>query len=553
LTRLQQGEIVAIKGVGGYHLAAYPLHPAAVSKLRAIKNRDQQALALMVKSLKQAEEICEISASAAAWLTHPAAPIVICPRKPGIAWVHSLSPDTHDLGLFLPYSPLHRLLLNALSPLVMTSANLRDEPILYDESAPQTLCSELTPYVLGHNREIVRPCDDSLLALADTVPLFFRRSRGFVPRPLPFLGKKPAILAFGGDRKNTFCITQENHAYVSQHLGDLSSPRTLEHYRSEISKWCDFLNLTPAWRACDMHPEYFSSQEAMRSSAANRLLRIQHHHAHLAAVLGEHKLTSPVLGVAWDGTGYGPDETLWGGEFFQLTRAHCQRLASFQLIPLPGGEAAIHTPWKTALGLLHANGMPPEQPGLIEIFSSHSDLLPPLRRLLEIPELSPRSSGAGRLFDAVAACLGFDRPIAYEGQAAIWLQTLCHDVPLSVPPFPFELKEDGALWRLHWAPMLEALAQNLATNSSRPMLAARFHATLAEALLQTLKRLRDQTGLNQVVFSGGVFQNTRLIQLVKNRLSGEGFMLYWHLQLPANDGCLSFGQAIVAAELLAKD
>jgi len=546
---LRAGKIIAIKGLGGYHLACDAANEAAVQTLRARKGRAGKPFAVMCPDEATARRLCAIDAPALALLHSPAHPIVLCPVEAGYGLAPSVAPGLNTLGLFLPYTPLHALLLDEFGgPLVMTSGNLSDEPIAYRDEEARARLGHIADHFLGHNRPIHMACDDSVVRVRDGRPMFIRRARGYVPVPIELAEELPQVLACGGDLKNTFCLTRGVTALLSQHLGDLENAVTLHHYELAVRHFCDFYQVQPQVVAHDLHPDYHATRYA-HSLAGVPHCGVQHHHAHIAACMAEHRLIGPVIGVAFDGTGYGINGGIWGGEFL-LTEYHTfRRAAHLAEFALPGGEAAIRKPGRIALGLLLREGMSPEEaarrvPGMTALEANI------VAAQLERGLNAPATSSMGRLFDAVSALLGVCTEVRYEGQAAIELEVMSNAPDDGV--YPFHLAQDAlGVWQLEPAPLVMALLDDLQRDVDRPVIAARFHATIAGMTVAVCARLRDATGLTQVALSGGVFQNVRLCALVEAKLGALGFAVYQHRQVPCNDGGLSLGQAVVATRRFA--
>lgn len=550
LALLRSGHILAVKGLGGFHLCCDAAAPTAVARLRERKQRPHKPLAVMFRDLDEVAQHCLVTAAAAAALVSAARPIVVLPRRPDSGLSPLLSPDTDDLGAFLPYTPLHHLLLAAQSPLVMTSCNRSEEPIAADLGELGNLLGNVADAALDHDRPIRRRCDDSVMKLCGDRPLLLRRSRGHVPQPLPLPAAGPAVLACGADGKNTFCVTRDRVAFLSQHIGDLDELRAHLFYREAVADLLRLLRVVPGAVACDLHPDYLSTRFAVASGVAPRVA-VQHHHAHIAAVLGDHGLAGPVLGIALDGTGYGPDGTVWGGEFLRVTPGAFHRLGHFRQLPMPGGEAAIREPARMAFAWLHAV-LPPEtarQHALHLLPHLAPGDLRVLEQLLTQRLRTPLTSSAGRLWDAVSALLGHDAPITYEGQAAIRLQTLAQRHGPAAPyPSEVSVQPDGTV--LSFDAMLPALLADLGQGRTREELAARVHATLAAGIVTTAVRLGADHALDTVALSGGVFQNELLLSAVLAGLETAGLRVYVPRRVGLNDSCIAYGQAVVAAARL---
>jgi len=521
--RLLGGAIVAIKGLGGYHLACDATNEDAVERLRARKHREEKPLALMTVAPETLADIDEGEAEA---LRSPEGPIVLCRRRSDADVALAVAPGSRWLGLMLPYTPLHHLLLADVGrPLVMTSGNRTDEPIAIGDADARERLGDIADAFLAHDRTIHRRCEDSVVRVA--FPL--RRSRGMTPAPLPLPRTAPrAIVAVGAQLKATFCVARDAAAYLSPHLGDVDTEDALHAFRSDLRLFLDMLGTEPEVIACDRHPDYLTTHWAHEAADAlgAELMVVQHHHAHAASCLAEHRETGPVLAVVFDGTGYGEDGTLWGGEILRCDLASFERVAHLVPVPLPGGEAAIREPWRMAGSYLEAAGRPVP-----------FERWPLVRQSLQVN--APRSSGMGRLFDAVAAILGLRERVSYEGQAAIELEHLAGDVAAQ----PYACRVEHGL--IHGVDLLRAAHDDLAAGRPAPQIAAAFHEGVADAAAAACA---ETTEPRTVVLSGGTFQNVRLLTSVRRRLEAAGFRVIAHCRVPPNDAGISYGQAAVAAE-----
>lgn len=520
---LQTGAILAIKSLGGFHLACDAFNAAAVATLRARKHRPHKPLALMFRDVATVRQSCRLSEAEEAELLSPARPIVLL-RSATPTLQHAITPDFPSFGAFLPYTPLHHLLLQHFDALVMTSGNRAEEPIASDDAELPSVADA----VLSHNRPIAHKCDDSVVRLVNGQRQMFRRARGFVPHPIRLATHTPHILAVGGELKNTFCLARDGQAFLSQHIGDLKEFRTWDYFTHEIAEWQRLMRVTPSVIAHDLHPAYRSTRYALAHPAETKLA-VQHHHAHIASVLAEHGLHEPVIGVALDGTGYGPDGTIWGGEFLVADRAAYERVVHFKPYPLPGGDAAIQEPWRMAASVAICEGLPTDCPATI-------------RHLIETGFHAPPTTSAGRLFDAVAALLGLCGTATYEGQAAIRLEAAADPAERGVEPF------DLAAGVVDFGPTVRALVAGHDRGQPVGRLAARFHNTVAAAIRNVARQIRAARGLRVVALSGGVFQNERLLTTATAGLQEDGFTVFTNTRVPPNDGGLALGQAAVAAE-----
>ncbi len=515
---LRQGAIVAVKGLGGYHLACVAGDDDAVGRLRARKQRDQKPFAVMTSA---PELLVSLDAAERELLHSPARPIVLARRRPGAAVAAAVAPGTSWLGVMLPYTPLHHLLAADVgAPLVMTSGNRSDEPIAIADDDARDRLAGIADAFLGHDRPIHRRCEDSVVRAGFPI----RRSRGYAPASLalPVAARAP-ILAVGAELKSTFCVARDGAAFLSPHLGDLDTEAAYAAFRSDLELYLDMLGVAPQAIACDMHPDYLSTRWAHDRSPDP--VQVQHHHAHAAACLAEHGERGPALAVVFDGTGYGPDGTLWGGEVLRCDLREFERVAHLEPVPLPGGAAAIHEPWRTAAAYLERAGRPVPFPGW-----------PAVRPVLAVN--APVSSGMGRLFDAAAAVLGVRDRVTYEGQAAIELEQLAGDEDSA--PYPCGV-EAGVI---AGADLIRAVHDDLAAGRPLPQIAAAFHEGVAVAAAAACAAAGEP---KLVVLSGGTFQNVRLLRSVRRLLEERGFRVLSHARVPPNDGGISYGQAAIAA------
>jgi len=510
---LRAGSVLAVKGLGGYHLACDATNEAAVARLRARKAREEKPFAVLTA---RPDELARIAADERALLESPARPVVLVRRRES-PLAPSVAPGTRWVGLMLPYSPLHHLLAHDVGgPLVLTSGNRSDEPIAFDDAEARSRLAGIADAFLGHDRPIHRRCEDSVVRAGFPV----RRSRGHTPQALrlPVRAAQPLVAA-GAELKNTFCVARGNEAFLSAHLGDLESEAAYRAFRADLDLYLAMLGVEPELVAHDLHPEYLATKWALEQDA--ELEGVQHHHAHAASCLAEHGEEGPALALVFDGTGYGTDGTLWGGELLRCDLTSFERVAHLETVPLPGGEAAVREPWRVAAAYLERAGLPVpwERWRLV-------------RESLKVGP--PLACGMGRLFDAVAAVLGVREAVSYEGQAAIELEQLAGEAPAE--PYPWRFGESTELvTRCH--------AENLA---GRPAgeIAARFHETVAAGAAAACA---EAGGPGTVVLTGGTFQNLRLLAATTRRLERLGFRVLSHRRVPPNDGGVSFGQAAVAA------
>jgi hydrogenase maturation protein HypF len=551
---LRAGRVLAVKGIGGYHLACRADHEPAVAALRARKHREDKPFALMVRDLEAAGALVDLGADEIELLTGPARPIVLAGRRADAPVAASVAAGTPELGVMLPYSPLHHLLLaDAGAVLVMTSGNAADEPIAFRDGDALERLATIADLFLVHDRPIETRTDDSVVRMAavggSRRPAVLRRSRGHVPASLPLLGSGAPLLACGAELKNTFCLAKDGRAWVSHHIGDLESYETLCSFAEGVEHFQRLFDVTPRLVVHDLHPEYLSTKYAQDREGVE-LVGVQHHHAHLAAVLAEHRLDGPVVGAIFDGTGYGTDGTVWGGELLVGGLAGFERAGSLRPVRMPGGAAAIREPWRMACAwLAEAFGEPqPRPPALAELVDeSHWTAM---ARVAASPALSPATTSIGRLFDAVAALCGLCARITYEGQAAILLEAAAAAAGRDAGAYELALLRgeppDGRL-ELDPRAALRAIAADTSRGVPAGVVAARFHAGLADVAARACMAIADRFGLDSAVLGGGVFHNRLLLAALGGALEQGGLRVLTPERLPAGDGGISFGQAAVAA------
>lgn len=548
---LRDGKIVAVKGLGGFHLAADATNSEAVSLMRDRKRRVEKPFAVMVPDMEAAESICQISAEEGKALESIQRPIVLLRKKPHSPIVDQVAPFNHNLGVFLPYTPLHHLLLRAggLTALVMTSGNLSEEPIAIDNHEAVRRLHSLADFFLVHNRDILLRCDDSVVRVSKAVTRQLRRSRGFVPVPVFLKNEQPSVLAVGGELKNTVCLTKGKHAFLSQHIGDLENVESYSFFEEGIRHLERILEIEPSVIAHDLHPGYFSTQWARQRGGAH-VVGVQHHHAHIASCMAENHLEGRVIGIALDGTGYGSDGHVWGGEVLVAGYQGFERAAHLEYVPLPGGEAAIHEPWRMAVSfLLHHLGREFLKLNIpfVRALDTHKAGL--LIRMIEQGVNSPLTSSCGRLFDAVAALIGIRQCINYEAQAAIELEMAIDPSP-DTTAYPMDLIPDGHNWIIGSRPMFQCIIEDLLNEIPIGLISRRFHNGLAKALANLADLLRKRIGLARICLSGGTFHNVYLSEHLETQLRLAGFEVYAQHEVPAGDGGLSLGQAMVAGAML---
>jgi hydrogenase maturation protein HypF len=547
---LGQGRIVAVKGLGGFHLAADARQETAVQTLRERKGRVAKPFALMVRDLAEAERLCHLGHLERSLLLSRERPIVLARRRPESGVSPQVAPGHKYLGLLLPYTPLHFLLLeHAPAALVMTSGNLSEEPLVYRNQEARDKLSGLADAFLMHDRDIQVPCDDSVVRpLHDGTVVPFRRARGFVPAPLYLPLTSEPILGVGAEQKNTFCVAAHRVALLSQHLGDLDSVETFDYYQHAIAHFKALSRKDPVIVAHDLHPGYLSTRYA-RNLAGVSLVGVQHHHAHIAACLAENRRTEPVIGIALDGTGYGPDGTVWGGELLVADLARFTRAGHFACVRLPGGEAAVRDPGRMATAYLYAlyrEDFPRQAHRLDLSFAPLEGRI--LHRQLAEGFHSPLTSSAGRLFDAVAGALNVCRTRTYEGQPAMELEMAADEDEDGF--YPAAVKSEGDVLELDTRAIFAGVVADHQAGVATAAIAARFHNSLVRLLADACLQLRDRTGLGLVALSGGTFQNALLFSRLKRTLEAQGFEVLHHKLTPPNDGCIALGQVAVAAARL---
>ncbi|CAA9393581.1 MAG: [NiFe] hydrogenase metallocenter assembly protein HypF [uncultured Rubrobacteraceae bacterium] len=550
--------IVAVKGMGGYHLACDPFDAGAVRALRGRKARQDKPFGLMARDLTQVREFCRVGPEEEALLSSPARPIVLLERRDDDGVVEEVAPRQKTLGVMLAYTPLHHLLLHdAGIPLVMTSGNRSDEPIAYrDEEAFEQL-GEIADYFLIHDRPIHMRTDDSVMRVAERETYPIRRSRGYAPRPLSVaesFGRH--TLACGGELKNTFCVAKERRVFLSHHIGDLENYETLRSFREGVEHYCRLFDVQPELVAYDLHPEYLSTKYARELEEAGLpVVGVQHHHAHVASCLADNERPDEerVIGVALDGTGYGTDGAVWGGEFFEGSiRDGFVRRAHLEYAPLPGGSAAIRQPWRGAIAWLiglygeeEVSKLP-----LLVVREAGERNVGLISRLVEHGLNTPPTSSAGRLFDAAAALVGVpgSQCVTYEGQAAAELE-LAANGP-AARGYPFRLWPEDEGWVVETREILAGVVEDLLAGREAGEISSRFHRTMAEVVVAGCERIREAGGVSVVALSGGTFQNLLLLEQVVELLTGKGFAVYRHRRAPTNDGGLALGQVVLADRVL---
>lgn len=542
---LQGGKILGIKGLGGFHLFVDAKNESAIQRLRRRKQRPHKPFALMFPNLDSVKRISNLSPLESETLESPQAPIVLVSgNSEANSLAPSLAPCLNLLGVMLPYTPLHHLLLaKVASPLVATSGNRSEEPICVEESEALKRLTGIADFFLTHNRPIARPIDDSVVRCIGGKITVLRRSRGYAPLPLVQKNSFPGVLAVGGHLKNTVAFTLGEKIYLSQHIGDLGTDLARQAFSEVINRFEDFYEKKPTRLVCDLHNDYASTLYAQQRDS--KYMKVQHHHAHVVSAMMEHHLKGPVLGLAWDGTGLGDDGNIWGGEFLIATRMEFQRAAHLRPFPLPGGDQAIREPRRSALGIYEEmkcrDSAYPQQ-----AFSERELSL--LRQCIKRGLNSPKSTSMGRLFDAVAALLCQRSRQTFEGQAAMELESLASQSH-ATGSYPFKIIGKSMPFIVDWAPMMKNILEEIRLKVPRPSIARRFHFTLAEMALALVQKL----GIEPVILAGGCFQNKLLTETILEQMTKANIKVYRNQQIPPNDGGLALGQAGIAAAIMKKE
>lgn len=545
---LHHGAVVAIKGLGGFHLAVDATNPAAVEGLRRRKGRVDKPFAIMVPSLEAAGQFCELDDGARAALASPQRPIVLLRKKKACGIADAVAPRNRDLGLFLPYTPLHYLLLaeGNFCALVMTSGNRSEEPIAIDNAEAVERLRGLADVFLVHDREILLRCDDSVMRISGGCTRQMRRSRGYVPAPVLLGQTVPAVLAVGGELKNTICLTRGRHAFLSQHVGDLENLQAYGFFEEAIQHLENVLEIRPQVVAHDLHPDYFSTHWALKQGSLPRVA-VQHHHAHIASCMAENQLDSQVIGIVLDGAGYGTDGCVWGGELLVADYRGFERAGHLEYVPMPGGEAAIREPWRMAVSYLHRhfgrNFLNLQVPFVQQLDRGKLNLL---LQAVERRINSPLTSSCGRLFDAVSALAGIRGQVNYEAQAAIELE-MAMDPGANEPGYSLDIGEEDGQLILSTRTLFKELVADLRQGVQAGVISARVHRGLVDAWAAAAEILSRRTGLARVCLSGGSFHNRFLLERLQSCLAARHFQVFTHSEVPAGDGGLSLGQALVAA------
>jgi hydrogenase maturation protein HypF len=556
---LKEGKIIAIKGLGGFLLACDASNETAVKTLRERKRRLSKPFAIMVSNMNEIKKHCYVSSEEEKLLTSPQSPIVLMRWKADSSVSREVAPNLEYLGVMLPYTPLHHILLRDTGlPLVMTSGNLSEEPIAKDNDEALKRLSGIADYFLIHNRDIYSRYDDSVTMVERGISQLVRRARSYAPSPIHLTFNCRQILACGAEIKNTFCLTRDNYAFLSQHIGDMENIETLEHFKNTISLYERLFRIEPEIIACDLHPDYLSTKYAQELGESGiKLIPVQHHHAHIVSCMADNGLETPVIGVAFDGTGMGSDGHIWGGEFLVADYRSFNRVGHLEYLPLPGGDAAINRPYRITisyiLSLLGENILSQGLGFMAEVSEIETEII---NRQIEKGLNSPLTSSMGRLFDAVSALLGIRSEIDYEGQAAVELEMAayaCHceehsDEAISSDKesYPYRIIVNKEVKIVQLRNLLSAIIEDLKQGIFPRRISLKFHNTIAEMTNEMCQLIADETGINRVALSGGVFQNRLLLRKTIGLLENSGFQVFTHRQVPCNDGGISLGQAVIA-------
>jgi len=550
---LKRGAILAVKGIGGYHLAVDACNHDAVRRLRERKKRDEKPFAVMAANLETARELAYMNDMEERLMSSPEAPIVIVRKRSGTQLSMLIAPGNGWLGLMLPYAPLHHLLMrDAFKALVMTSGNISDEPASFEDDDALARLAGIADYFLLHDRPIHIRSDDSVMRIFQDRPLFYRRARGYAPRSVTLPFALQPILAAGAELKSAICLADGDHAVLSQHIGDLQNQSTFDSFSHTITHLSEILAIKPELVACDLHPDYLSTRFSEDSGIA--LARVQHHHAHLASCMAENGLDGDAIGVIFDGTGYGPDGTIWGGELLVGGYDGYRRAGHFRPLPLPGGDAAVREPWRMAMAYLYQAlgeaAFTLDHPVVRVLPEQDRDLF---ARMLRRGINSPMTSSCGRLFDAVAALLNLRHTVSYDGQGAIELEALAEEC--KSPPAPLSQRGEYTFnimphaeepLQLDFSPMIVEILADITAGVRSAVIAHRFHLSVASAATDACLQISQSTGLERIILSGGVFQNRLLTEMIYTALSNMGLNVFTHRLVPPNDGGIALGQAAIA-------
>lgn len=553
---LKNGAIVAIKGLGGYHLCCDASNEEAVSALRKRKRRPSRPLAVMIRDIQAVEKYALAGDGEKAKLESPEAPIVILNRKNTGRLAESVAPGMKTIGVMLPYTPLHHLLFmeSDLECLIMTSANPSGQPILYKDELAFQYLSGIADYFLIHDREILHPVDDSVIQLSGDHFGFLRRSRGYVPDPIKAAGEVNGIVAFGGQQKTTFAIGRNSQIFVGPHIGDLENIETISHYKNELNHLLKWIQIPQQTAVVDLHPTY-QTREILKDYSFKETIEVQHHHAHMASCMADNGLNEPVWGIILDGTGYGEDGNIWGFEIFHGNEKEYVRMAHLKYTPLPGGEKAIKEPWRNAVSMLISLLGSEGEILSVELFPQKKTEIEVIKTMIHKKLNSPLAGTCGRLFDAVSAICGVCENSSYDGEAAVKLSEFMKKDSGQIPTYEFAINHEQGLFSFDFSLMLKQISLDYLNGASADYISHRFHETIVQAIIHGMKRLMQHSGLNtrKVVLSGGSFHNLYLTSRLEAELPKLGIEVYSHKNIPCNDGGLSYGQLIIAAAKRGKE
>lgn len=545
---LKDGKIGAIKGLGGFHLACDATNNEVVTKLRRLKNREAKPFAIMSFNLEKIKQYCKLGKKEEKWLVNRARPIVLLKKKEDSLISSLVAPRNNYLGVMLPYTPLHYLLLkDNFTALIMTSGNIADQPIIGDNQEALEKLNGIADFFLLYNRDIFNRCDDSVIKIVNDGNEFFRRARGYVPYPIILDFKLKEVLALGGELKNTISFSKENYVFPSQYLGDLKSVETLDFLKESIENLEKIFRVNPEIIACDLHPDYLSTQFAEEIGAKKglKVVKVQHHHAHIVSCMAENNIKEKVMGVAYDGTGYGDDGKIWGGEFLLCGLKGYLRVGHLKYCSLPGGDKAIMEPWRMTYSYLYYIYGPKAKTLDINFIQRMDyDKLSIIEKMIDKNINSPLTSSCGRLFDAVSSLIGIRDEISYEGQAAMELESFCASGIKE--RYKFCIYKEGMEFIIDPQEIFIEIIKDLKEGIDKKIMAAKFHNTVAEFTLNLCGKIRKNSGINKIALSGGVFQNKYLTEKVVSLLEDKGFKVYTQRKVPPNDGGISLGQAVVA-------
>jgi len=545
---LKEGKIGAIKGLGGFHLTCDATNNKAVARLRRLKNREAKPFALMSSDLEKINQYCEVKKKEEEWLINQSRPIVLLKKKKNNLISPLVAPNNNCLGVMLPYTPLHYLLLkDNFTALIMTSGNITDQPIIGDNQEALEKLDRIADFFLLYNRDIFNRCDDSVLKIINDDKVFFRRARGYVPHPIILDFKLKEVLALGGELKNTISFSKENYVFLCQYLGDLKSVETLNFLKKSIVSLKKMFRTNSEVIACDLHPDYLSTKyaEEIGIERGIKVIKVQHHHAHIVSCMAENNIKDKVIGVAYDGTGYGDDGNIWGGEFLLCDFKKYSRVGHLKYYPLPGGDKAIVEPWRMAYSYLYSIYGPKAKTLDIDFTRRMDyDKLSIIEKMIDKNINSPLTSSCGRLFDAASSLIGIRDEISYEGQAAMELESFCaFGIKES---YKFRIYKEGEEFIIDPQEIFIDIIRDLKEGIDKKVTAAKFHNTVAEFTLNLCGKIRENSRVNKVALSGGVFQNRFLTEKIISLLEKDGFQVYIQRKVPPNDGGISLGQAVVA-------